>query len=103
LYPERNIVDNHSHYYYACQHHTSFNYLAMYVCICKQITDHEIVEAVADGACSMKQLQSQLGVATNCGECKGCVRKLLREQNLSARQPESSPFPIGPAPVLNPA
>ena len=75
----------------------------MYVCICKQVTDHEIVDAIADGACSVKQLQNELGVATNCGECKGCVRKLLREHNLSSRSSTVTSFPVSSIGVLTPA
>jgi bacterioferritin-associated ferredoxin len=42
----------------------------MYVCICNAITDHEIAEAVANGAVSMAHLEDSLGVGTCCGKCR---------------------------------
>lgn len=61
----------------------------MFVCICKQVTDGQIKQAVSDGACSFKDLQSELGVATQCGECKNHARKCMRE---SRNQCENSIF-----------
>lgn len=50
----------------------------MYVCICQQVTDGDIREAVAnDGACSMRDLHRQLGVASSCGCCAPCAREVL--------------------------
>ena len=46
----------------------------MYVCICNGITDHQIRDAVADGATSMNDLQQNLGVASCCGRCSDCAR-----------------------------
>jgi bacterioferritin-associated ferredoxin len=55
------------------------NFSSMYICICKQVTDHQIKEAVSNGACSFQEVQSQLGVATECGECKCHARKCMRK------------------------
>lgn len=50
----------------------------MYVCICQQVTDRDIREAVAsEGARSMRDLQRQLGVASTCGCCAPCARDVL--------------------------
>lgn len=51
---------------------------AMFVCICKQVTDSQIKQAVCDGACSFKDIQIELGVATQCGECKNHARQCMR-------------------------
>ena len=51
----------------------------MFVCICKQVTDGQIKEAVTNGACSFKDVQSELGVATQCGECKNHARQCMRD------------------------
>jgi bacterioferritin-associated ferredoxin len=51
----------------------------MYVCICRQVTDRDIHEAVAQGACRMRDLREQLGVSTQCGKCAGCANDLLKE------------------------
>ena len=53
----------------------------MYICLCKEITDHQIKDAVEEGVSSFEDLQQQLGVATQCGECKCHARKCMRECN----------------------
>ncbi|MFK8017039.1 MAG: (2Fe-2S)-binding protein [Gammaproteobacteria bacterium] len=42
---------------------------AMYVCICKAITEKQVRQAASDGARSLQDLQCGLGVATGCGQC----------------------------------
>lgn len=59
----------------------------MYVCVCNQVTDHEIREAARRGCRRLEDLQRQLGVATNCGCCAEFACELLeetREQDLSS-------------------
>jgi len=51
----------------------------VYVCICNAITDREIRGAVALGARSLADLESSLGVATCCGRCADCARRLVSE------------------------
>ncbi len=41
----------------------------MYICICNAVTEKQVHEAAANGACSLEDLQSDLGVATCCGQC----------------------------------
>ncbi|MFK8027631.1 MAG: (2Fe-2S)-binding protein [Gammaproteobacteria bacterium] len=50
----------------------------MFICICKQVTDGQIKDAVNNGASSFTDVQSQLGVATKCGECKNHARQCMR-------------------------
>ncbi|MFN4291217.1 MAG: bacterioferritin-associated ferredoxin [Permianibacter sp.] len=50
----------------------------MYVCLCKAVTDHQIQQAVEDGACTMRDLALELGVATQCGKCGCDARELLK-------------------------
>jgi bacterioferritin-associated ferredoxin len=49
----------------------------MYVCICKNVTEKDIKRAVRDGAYSVSCLQSKLGVATGCGECRAVANEIL--------------------------
>jgi len=51
----------------------------MYVCICNAITDKQIRRAAADGASSVYDLQSKLGVATCCGGCADHAGEILSE------------------------
>jgi bacterioferritin-associated ferredoxin len=51
----------------------------MYVCLCKGVTDCQIREAVCEGACSMRELRTCLGVATQCGRCAHHAQRVLKE------------------------
>lgn len=52
----------------------------MYVCVCKGISDSQIKRAICEnGACSVKCLAKQLGVATQCGKCAPLAKEILQE------------------------
>ncbi len=53
----------------------------MYVCICKGITDHQIRQAVDDGASSFHQVRNNLGLSTQCGKC-ACLAKEIVDKAL---------------------
>ena len=57
----------------------------MYVCLCNNVTDRQIREAVRGGCRRLEDLSARLGVATNCGSCAegyiGCC-KAIRDMNL---------------------
>ena len=55
----------------------------MYVCICRQVTDRDIYQAVAQGASRMRDLREQLGVSEQCGRCAGCAHEVLKEARQS--------------------
>ncbi|MAD01284.1 hypothetical protein CNQ84_06995 [Pseudomonas abyssi] len=55
----------------------------MYVCLCKSVTDNQIKDAIAGGACSMRDLRNDLEVGTQCGKCARDCKSLLSE-NLAA-------------------
>lgn len=61
----------------------------MYVCLCKCITDTQIRRAIRNGACSMRELNTQLGVATECGKCGQHAREILRENR---HEPQGKPL-----------
>lgn len=51
----------------------------MIICLCKNISEKEIVKVVSSGECgSLKQLSCKLGVARQCGKC-ACIAKELVE------------------------
>jgi bacterioferritin-associated ferredoxin len=73
----------------------------MYVCICRQVTDRDIRDAVVnEGARSMRDLQRGLGVASCCGCCAPCAREVLavalREREVKTARAET---PLLPAPA----
>ena len=57
----------------------------MYVCLCKGITDNQIKDAINQGACSMRDLRSDLDVATQCGKCARDCKSILLD-NMTSNQ-----------------
>ena len=51
----------------------------MYVCICNNVTDGDIRNAVAGGIHSMEGLCSQLKISSCCGRCADCARKVMHQ------------------------
>ncbi len=51
----------------------------MYVCLCKGITDTQIRAAIQEGASSLREVRSRLGVASQCGKCGVLAREILQE------------------------
>ena len=49
----------------------------MIVCVCNNISDREIRQAVDLGLSTMAELRRDLGVATCCGKCHTCAREVL--------------------------
>lgn len=56
----------------------------MYVCLCKNITDTDIREAVEQGANSFGEVSKRLGVATVCGSCASVAREVIESTSLNA-------------------
>ena len=51
----------------------------MIVCVCNNISDREIRQAVDLGLNSMADLRKELGVGTCCGKCVSCAREVMHE------------------------
>ena len=60
----------------------------MIVCHCEAVTDRDIRQSVAEGACSLRQ------VARACGGCLPVVEALLGQptQRVVHRQPAAAPL-----------
>lgn len=63
----------------------------MYICICKEVTDSAIRNAVKQGAGRMRDLKACLGVAGQCGSC-ACHAKKVLEQSLAQEKSATSSF-----------
>jgi len=48
----------------------------MIVCVCKRISDREILRHVRAGM-GFDEIQFELGVATQCGKCEECARDVV--------------------------
>lgn len=51
----------------------------MIVCVCNNISEGRIHQAVQAGMTTMTELRKELGVATSCGKCHSCAKHVLRE------------------------
>ena len=52
---------------------------SMIVCVCNNISDREIRQAVDLGLTSMADLYKELGVGTCCGKCVSYAREVMHE------------------------
>lgn len=50
----------------------------MIVCVCHRISDRDIARHVRAGL-SFDDIQLELGVATQCGQCEGCARDVVAQ------------------------
>lgn len=53
----------------------------MYICLCNQVTDSEIKQALQAGCDSLVMLQQTLNVSTRCGACVDEVLRLIEEED----------------------
>jgi bacterioferritin-associated ferredoxin len=51
----------------------------MYICVCKAVTDSQILTAIENGACSRKKLTQCFGLGRDCGKCNKEVVALLTQ------------------------
>jgi bacterioferritin-associated ferredoxin len=58
----------------------------MIVCICNNVSDQKIRQAVDSGITSMTELRDHLDVGTSCGKCHACAKRVLRECLADASQ-----------------
>lgn len=49
------------------------------VCICKQVTDVDIEEAVLEGATTIEAIQKKTGAGTVCGTCLSAVQSCIEQ------------------------
>ena len=50
----------------------------MIVCICRRISDRDIARHARAGM-GFDEIQFELGVATQCGQCEGCARDVINQ------------------------
>lgn len=62
----------------------------MIVCVCNNVSERKIREAVDEGMTTMPALRENLGVGTCCGKCHSCAKTVLRDC-LEERAMESQP------------
>ena len=65
----------------------------MYICICNQVRDHHIVDAVRAGARDLDDLRCQLDVASCCGKCADDARQVI-DRTLMGDQAVAAASPV---------
>jgi bacterioferritin-associated ferredoxin len=73
----------------------------MIVCVCRRISDREIARHARAGM-SFDDIQFELGVATQCGQCEGCARDVVAQcacsgKPVAALHHETAPAQLRPA------
>ncbi|MEU3046563.1 (2Fe-2S)-binding protein [Streptomyces sp. NPDC006984] len=84
----------------------------MYVCSCFGITEKQVKEHAAAGACTPRQIASVSKAGTDCGSCVrriqgllgrgACPRRELVEQGGESLLPTAAPASAQPAAVTGP-
>ncbi len=59
---------------------------AMYICLCKGITDSQIRTAVAEGMTNYREVRTALGLSTQCGKCGIHAREVFNDALTSVDQ-----------------
>lgn len=74
----------------------------MIVCVCNNISEREIRQAVDLGLTTMAELRRDLGVATCCGKCHTCAKDVMREhlENVGAAAMNTQELSFRATPVF---
>lgn len=51
---------------------------SMIICICHRVSDRDIARHARAGM-GFDEIQFELGVATQCGQCEGCAREVVAQ------------------------
>ena len=51
----------------------------MIVCICNNVSERDIHNAVRSGTTTINGLRDELGVSACCGKCRSCAKQVLSE------------------------
>jgi bacterioferritin-associated ferredoxin len=68
----------------------------MIVCVCNNVSDRKIRQAVESGVTSMSQLRDELEIGTCCGKCHSCAKRVLRECMAADTHSASQPIMFHP-------
>jgi bacterioferritin-associated ferredoxin len=51
----------------------------MYICLCNAITESQVRRCAREGACTVRDLECQLGLGVSCGRCRHAASEVLNE------------------------
>lgn len=72
---------------------------ALIVCLCRRISDRDIVRAARGGCASFEQLQAELGVAGGCGTCAQCAAEVFERARAALLTEAAIAAAAQPAPI----
>lgn len=49
----------------------------MIICICNNVSERDIHNAIRSGVTTINGLRDELGVSACCGKCRSCAKKVL--------------------------
>jgi bacterioferritin-associated ferredoxin len=77
------------------------NLWAMYVCLCRGVSDRKVRKAIARGAATVEDLARTCGAGSGCGGCRPELQAMLRDARGGCEDPVSVATPgLGRRPVL---
>jgi bacterioferritin-associated ferredoxin len=65
----------------------------MFVCLCMGVTSHDVDKAVANGACTSKQITEACGAGSDCGRCRRTLRAIIATHHDNAGCPSKNRCP----------
>ncbi len=66
----------------------------MYVCLCRAVTDVQILGAIDEGAHTLRQVARRCGAGTACGGCRPTVEALVRKRLGQERSDVADVIPL---------
>jgi len=66
----------------------------LYVCVCNAVTEREVDAVIAAGANSIKDLNRELSIGSQCGACVGCAKACLSKTQAQTSKRPPNVFPI---------
>ena len=65
----------------------------MVICLCKRITESQVIGEIRKGACQLGDLSERLGLGTQCGSCCASACDLLDRYGMICRDEAHSRSP----------
>lgn len=63
----------------------------MVVCVCKGVSDRQILHAVQSGVDSLGELRTATGVSGCCGKCSDCARGVIEQSKKQCSRRDYQP------------
>jgi bacterioferritin-associated ferredoxin len=58
----------------------------MFVCVCRAVTDEEVLVAIRDGASTIEDVTRACRAGGDCGACRGMIADMLEDDACPSRR-----------------